>query len=107
MATTVDLSAYKATDTLFPFVITDTTEDITLWAFVMTIRKKATDVAAILTIPAVVTDGPNRKFQVLLTSAMLTLAAGKYVYDVQRTDPGSIGVYAIGAFTVLQEVRVP
>lgn len=65
------------------------------------------DVAALLTVSGAVVSASLGTFSVTLTAAALTLAAGTYYYDVQRTDAASVAVLSIGAFVISQEVRVP
>jgi hypothetical protein len=112
MAATNNLTVYKGETVTQPFahVVEDTTTpvNITGWTIAFTLRYRATDVAALLTVSGQIVSGPAGTYTVSLTHAQTVgLAAGVYAYDIQRTDVGSEAVMSIGRFTVTQEVLYP
>lgn len=104
MAIKNDITVYKGEDVVIPFTLARPDDaDITAWPIAFTLKANATDPSALLSIAAHIISGPSRTFSITLTAAQMTLPAGIYAYDVQRTD--TVGVLSIGKFVILQEVR--
>ncbi|HYM24440.1 MAG TPA: hypothetical protein VEU08_14590 [Vicinamibacterales bacterium] len=103
MAQLNNIACYRGEAVTLAFTMTPVT-DITGWTITFTLKRNQTDPTPILTIAAVITNGPNGTFTVSLTKAQTNMQAGTYQYDIQRTDAGSEAVLSIGTFTITQEV---
>lgn len=79
--------------------------DATLWTGTLTVKRKATDAAALLSVAVTITDGPNGRFTAALTSTQTktTLGVGVFAYDIQRTNSGSETVLSVGRLVIKQE----
>lgn len=111
MAERNNLAIYKGETVVQPFqqIIQGTTTpvDITTWTIVCTVRRKSAG-NVLLTPLVTITSSFQGLYNISLTHAQtLSLNAGVYVYDIQRTDGGSEAVLSIGSFTVQQEVLNP
>jgi hypothetical protein len=85
-------------------LVTTGSQDITGWNISLTLKRAATDAAALLTQAATIVSAIGGIYRVTLTKAQTNRQAFQYAYDVQRTDAGSEAVLSIGTFTVQQEV---
>ena len=103
MAQVNNFAPYKGERIVINFTMTPLT-DISGWAMQFTLKRKATDAAAVLTQAAVITSAAQGQFSVSLTKVQTNLPAGEYAYDVQRIDAGSEAVLSVGLFTIQQEV---
>ena len=112
MAALNNIVVYKGETVVQPFqqVIQNTTTpvDITTWTLFCSIRRRAGDTRPILTPIVTITSAFQGLYNILVTHGqLLTLQAGVYAYDIQRTDSGSEAVVSIGSFVVRQEVLYP
>lgn len=103
MAEITHLTVFKGSAVVLRFTM-DPVEDISGWTIALTVKRKATDTADVLSKVASVEDGAGGVFTVSLDHDELDLPARVYQYDVQRIDNGSEGVLSIGQFIVAQEV---
>jgi hypothetical protein len=98
---------YRGEDVALNFTLTPLT-DITGWTLSFKVKQRLDDAAALLTIAGSITTAAAGTFSVTLSAAnTTTLSAGRYTYDVWRTDSGSNAALAIGALTVKGSVRLP
>ena len=105
MASLNDVSVYRCETVQLNFTMTPTT-DITGWTTSFCLKATPGD-AALLTVPGAIVSAGAGTFKVNLSKTNLTLPAGVYVYDVQRTDSGSEAVLSIGNFNLRPSVLYP
>lgn len=100
--------AYSITDTVRNTA--GTAVAITGWALAFTVRSDFDSDTVLLSKTTgsgiTITSGSGGVMTITITAAnTLALAAGEYVYDVQRTDSGSEALLTIGTLRVKPAVR--
>lgn len=82
--------------------------DITGWTISFRVKIDHSDSTPLLTVNATLTTPSVGVYTCSITSAQTAaLSAGKYAFDVWRTDAGSEAILAIGNMIVKGSVRVP
>ena len=105
MATVNDITVYRCEAPQLNFTMTPTT-DITGWTISFCLKASPGDLP-LLTVAGAIVGAAAGTFKVNLTKANLTIPAGVYVYDVQRTDSGSEAVLSIGKFNLQPSILYP
>lgn len=103
MSISSTLTFFRGEDLTLDFQLTPPA-DVTGWAITFQLADQLGGTVQV-TKTATVTDGPRGRFRVSLASAdTATLAPGRHVWDVRRTDNGSRATLADGFLDLRQEV---
>lgn len=99
-----DITLWKGEAPTLTFTLSPVV-DATLWTVTFTVKRRATDAAALVSIGGTITSGPSGIFTIALTSVQTktTLGVGLFAYDVQRTNAGSENVLSVGRLVIKQE----
>lgn len=99
-----DITAYKGENLRITFSMSPA-ESIAGWTIVLSLKRTYDDTSVLFQVTATHTNDGTGVYYFDVGPADFTQTVGRYVYDVQRTDTGSVGVLSIGAFVVRKEVR--
>lgn len=103
MSASSHLSFFRGDDVTVYFTMSPP-QDITGWTLAFTCRDTLNGTSQFTRTPTI-TDGPRGKFKVTIAKANTDgLTAGRYVWDVRRTDSGSYATVADGFIDLKQEV---
>ncbi len=98
-----NFSFFRGEDVVLDFQLSPQ-EDVSGWSITLKVADSLGG-TVVITKGATITDGPRGKFRVTIASAdTASLTAGRYTWDVRRTDPGAKATLAHGEIDLRREV---
>ena len=105
MPTKSAFECFRGEDVVWPF---DVDEDIAGWTLALVVSDQVADATPLLTLPVTVTDPATGRCEATLTAAQTgALSPGPYVWELARTNAGSVAVLAFGLLTITPRVVAP